>query len=109
MLRITARHVRTSLRGRPLQTGLIALVMACASATFALALNVRHGADRPYDQVFAATRGADVNVVAERRGTDLERVRALDGVAAWSGPVPALFTHVALGPDRPELQLLGLA
>src|SRR3954467_13996277 len=109
MLRITAPRARASRRRRPLQTALIALVMACASATLALALNVRHGADKPYDQVFAATRGADVNVVAQRRGTDLERVRGLDGVATSSGPVPALFTHVALGPDRPQLELLGLA
>src|SRR3954454_10554273 len=107
MLRITARHVRASLRRRPLQTALIALVMACASATLALALNVRDGADQPYDQVFDATRGADVNLVVQRR-VDLAKLRALHGIKASSGPVPSLFTHVALGPDRPELSLLGL-
>src|SRR4051812_6156496 len=108
MLRITARHVRSSVRRRPLQTALIALVMACASATLALALNVRHGIDRPYDQVFAATRGADVNVVVQRPGVDLARIRALGGVEASSAAAPSLFAHAALGHDRPALSLLGL-
>src|SRR4051794_27681371 len=109
MWRITARHVRASIRARPLQTVLVALLMAASAATLALALNVRHGAEEPYDQVFDATRGADVNLVTQRAGVDLSRLRTLDGIERASGPVPELFTHVALGADRPSLALLGLS
>src|SRR4051812_10238330 len=107
MWRITARHVGSSLRARPLQSTVVALLMVASAATLALALNVRHGADKPYDQVFAATRGADVSLVAQRGGIDLGRVRAMPGVEAVSGPVPQLFTRIATA-DRPTLALLGL-
>ena len=64
MGRLILRTAIANLRSRPLQTGLVALILTAASATLALAVSLRAGAADPYEQIARATNAADVHVLA---------------------------------------------
>ena len=67
MARLLVRTALANLRSRPLQTALVALILAAASATLALAVSLRAGAADPYEKIARATNAADVHVVGARR------------------------------------------
>jgi putative ABC transport system permease protein len=109
MTRAVVRTAFTNLRSRPLQTGLTGLVLLASAATLTLALNLRRGADAPFERAFAATNGAHVVAVADRASTDLAPLTREPGVVGSSGPDPLVF-HRASFRGRPgeRLMLLGL-
>ena len=67
MARLLVRTALANLRSRPLQTALVALILAAASATLALAVSLRAGAADPYEKIARATNAADVHVVGRGR------------------------------------------
>ena len=54
MARLLVRTALANLRSRPLQTALVALILAAASATLALAVSLRAGAADPYEKIARA-------------------------------------------------------
>ena len=83
MARLLVRTALANLRSRPLQTALVALILAAASATLALAVSLRAGAADPYEKIARATNAADVH--CRGRG-DLAALAHAPGVKAAEGP-----------------------
>ena len=75
MARLLVRTALANLRSRPLQTALVALILAAASATLALAVSLRAGAADPYEKIARATNAADVHVVGRGRPRGARRTR----------------------------------
>lgn len=86
MFALTIRTALTNLRSRPLQTTLLAIVIAGAAASLALAVGLHASASDPFEQTFRATNGSDVHVLAWSERTDLTPLTGLPGVRAVSGP-----------------------
>ena len=87
MARLLVRTAIANLRSRPLQTGLVALILAAASATLALAVSLRAGAADPYEQIARATNAADVHVLVRPGGrSTLAALARARGVRAADGP-----------------------
>lgn len=88
MVTAILRTTRASIRGRLWPSALTVAIVAAAAATITLALDVRRGADAPFDRVFAETRGAHVEATAPI--PDAGRLRVLlrqPGVVERAGPV----------------------
>src|SRR4029453_14275430 len=115
--RLLVRTAIANLRSRPLQTGLVALILVAASATLALAVSLRAGAAAPHEKLPRTTNAADVHVVGQG---DLAPLAHARGVKAADGPFellgvrgrsrPTNFTLVVEGVgvrppriDRPKL------
>src|SRR4051812_3553686 len=85
MLAAILRTTRANLRNRPWQSLLAGLIVAAAAATMTLALDVRRGADAPFDRIFNATVGAHVVAATpEAQKPLLQRVMHLPGVIGTS-------------------------
>ena len=104
--------VRSGFRRRVpvLVTGLVLLVSSAASV-LGLALAVDSNA--PFDQAFAAQRGADAVVTAQATAAGLATTRRLPEVTAAAGPFAEVTVTVRLagrpGPTLPPLTLAGRA
>jgi putative ABC transport system permease protein len=106
MARLLVRTALANLRSRPLQTGLVALILTAASATLALAVSLRAGAADPYEQVARATNAADVHVLARPGGASaLPAVARADGVRAAAGPYEIAQVSVRSRPSNRGLTL----
>ena len=100
MARLLVRTALANLRSRPLQTALVALILAAASATLALAVSLRAGAADPYEKIARATNAADVHVVG--RG-DVAALAHAPGVKAADGPFRLLGVRVRSRPTNYNL------
>jgi putative ABC transport system permease protein len=105
MVRLLVRTALANLRSRPLQTALVALILAAASATLALAVSLRAGAADPYEKIARATNAADVHVVG--RG-DLATLAHAPGVKAAEGPFRLLGVRVRSRPTNYNIALEGV-
>jgi putative ABC transport system permease protein len=116
MPRLLVRTAIANLRSRPLQTGLVALILTAASATLALAVSLRAGAADPYEQIARATNAADVHVLARPAGASAlpglaraKGVRASDGiyeiaqVSVRSRPANRGLTLAGVGTEPPRI------
>jgi putative ABC transport system permease protein len=105
MTRLLVRTAVANLRSRPLQTGLVALILVAASATLALAVSLRAGAADPYEKIARTTNAADVHVVGE---ADLAPLAHARGVRAADGPFELLGVRVRSRPTNFNLTLEGV-
>jgi putative ABC transport system permease protein len=105
MVRLLVRTALANLRSRPLQTALVALILAAASATLALAVSLRAGAADPYEKIARATNAADVHVVGQG---DLASLARAPGVKAAEGPFRLLGVRVRSRPSNFNLALEGV-
>jgi putative ABC transport system permease protein len=81
------------LRRHPLETALVALLLACAAGTLALALALGTSASRPFDRAFAAAGKPHVTIETETDARALRALRSRAAVAA-TGPTPQLLGTV---------------
>jgi len=105
MARLLVRTALANLRSRPLQTSLVALILAAASATLALSVSLRAGAADPYEKIARATNAADVHVVG--RGNLAALARA-PGVKAAEGPFRLVGVRVRSRPSNFNVALEGV-
>ena len=105
MARLLVRTALANLRSRPLQTALVALILAAASATLALAVSLRAGAADPYEKIARATNAADVHVVG--RG-DLAALAHAPGVKAADGPFRLLGVRIRSRPTNYNIAIEGV-
>src|SRR5690349_1821659 len=108
MTRLLVRTAIVNLRSRPLQTGLVALIIFAASATLAVAVSVRAGAADPYDQIARATNAADVHVFTPKDGADPAPLAHAKGVRDADGPYDLLGIRIRKRPSNLGLTLLGV-
>jgi len=108
MPRLLVRTAIVNLRTRPLQTGLVALIIFAASATLAVAVSVRAGAADPYDQIARATNAADVHVFAPSGGADPAALAHAQGVRAADGPYQLLGVRLRSRPSNLGTTLVGV-
>ncbi|WP_030197040.1 ABC transporter permease [Streptomyces sp. NRRL S-87] len=83
------RAARAAVRRRRVQTVVIALVVLCSSTTVLLALALVGAASAPFDQAFAAQRGAHALVVFDASKAPPDRIARTSragGVEAAAGP-----------------------
>src|SRR5215212_5043166 len=105
MARLLVRTAFANLRSRRLQTWLMALILAAASATLALAVSLRAGAADPYEKIARTTNAADVHVVGQ---TDLAPLAHARGVKAADGPFALIGVRVRSRPSNFNLTLEGV-
>jgi len=105
MARLLVRTALANLRSRPLQTVLVGLILAAASATLALAVSLRAGAADPYEKIARATNAADVHVVG--RG-DLAALAHAPGVKAAEGPFRLLGVRIRSRPTNYDIVVEGV-
>jgi putative ABC transport system permease protein len=109
MGRLIVRTAIANLRSRPLQTGLVALILVAASATLALAVSLRAGAADPYEQIARATNAADVHVLVHGRGrADVAALARARGVRAVDGPFDVVGVSVRSRPSNLNMALEGI-
>jgi putative ABC transport system permease protein len=109
MGRLILRTAIANLRSRPLQTGLVALILTAASATLALAVSLRAGAADPYEQIARATNAADVHVLARPAGASaLPALARTEGVRASDGVYEVAQVSVRSTPANRGLVLAGV-
>ncbi|MAG35339.1 MAG: hypothetical protein CL878_03695 [Dehalococcoidia bacterium] len=104
------RKARADLVGRPLQTLLIFLTVALATATLTLAATVQRSASAAFDRTFAAANGAHVWFGTDADPAYLAPIGELADVTAITGPYPAVSGPFGLvtGTDKDPLSLRGL-
>jgi putative ABC transport system permease protein len=105
MARLLVRTAIANVRSRPLQTGLVALILVAASATLALAVSLRAGAADPYEKIARTTNAADVHVVGQ---ADLAPLAHARGVKAADGPFALIGVRVLSRPTNFNLILEGV-
>ena len=108
MSRLLVRTAVANLRSRPLQTTLVAIIIAAASGTLALAVSLRAGAADPYEQIARSTNAADVHVVAPGGRTDVSPLAHAPGVRAADGPFQLVGVRVRSRPSNLNLALEGV-
>jgi putative ABC transport system permease protein len=108
MARLLVRTALANLRSRPLQTALVAIIIAAASGTLALAVSLRAGAADPYEQIARSTNAADVHVVAPGGRTDIAPLAHAPGVRAADGPFQLVGVRVRSRPSNLNLALEGV-
>jgi putative ABC transport system permease protein len=87
MVTAILRTTRASFRGRRWPSVLAVAIVVMAAATITLALDVRRGADGPFDRVFSETRGGHVEAWAPSAATvNLGVLLHQPGVVASIGP-----------------------
>ena len=87
------RKARADTLSQPLQTALIFLVVAAATATFTFALATAQSVGDAYLNRHAEANGAHVSFINPEGVSDpsfLAPIADLDGVTASSGPFPVL-------------------
>jgi putative ABC transport system permease protein len=107
----------SEVRRRRLQSAVIVVMVALASGTITLGLNLLQEATSPYDQAFEAQKGAHLKVFYDARHVTTGQVAstpATIGASASAGPWPNV--HVTLldrqsphGEPRHQLDLVGRA
>jgi putative ABC transport system permease protein len=98
MLAAIVRTTRANLRSRVWQSLLAGLIVAAAAATMTLALDVRRGADAPFDRIFSATHGPHVVAVGPpSEAAELSRLARLPGVEATTAVEPAGVVPARIG------------
>ena len=109
MARLLVRTAFANLRSRRLQTWLVALILAAASATLALAVSLRAGAADPYEKVARATNAADVHLLVHRGAqADLAALAHARGVRAADGPFRIVGVSIRSRPSNLNLTLEGV-
>jgi putative ABC transport system permease protein len=96
--------VRADLRARRGQALLTVGVIGGVVAALFLATMLLQGAVNPWQQLFAATRGADV-LIYFRNGTDTTELSSLPGVQAVAPPYQAASATLEQGAVRSSVQL----
>jgi putative ABC transport system permease protein len=110
MARLLVRTAFANLRSRRLQTWLVALILAAASATLALAVSLRAGAADPYEKIARATNAADVHLfVHSGARADLTALAHARGVRAADGPFRIVGVSIRSRPSNLNLTLEGVA
>ena len=109
------RKARSDVAGRPLQTGLVFVVVALATAILTAAVTTQVTVDRAFTTRFDETNGAHVwfSYAGDRRSesstADLQRIASLDEVAETSGVIPYISRLPAVLDDGTvDLRLHGL-
>ncbi len=104
------RKALADLRGRPLQSVLLFLVIASAAATLSLALNVASSASEPYERLRDESNGADLWVTTAGAGTELTRLKTMQGVATTGEPYPVSWENYGIrkGDKKQQLALVGM-
>src|SRR4051812_6742284 len=109
MARLLVRTAFANLRSRRLQTWLMALILAAASATLALAVSLRAGAADPYEKIARATNAADVHLLVHRGArADLGALAHARGVRAADGPFRIVGVSIRSRPSNLNLTLEGV-
>src|SRR3954453_18766650 len=109
MARLLVRTAFANLRSRRLQTWLMALILAAASATLALAVSLRAGAADPYEKIARATNAADVHLLVHRDArADLAALAHARGVRAADGPFRIVGVSIRSRPSNLNLTLEGV-
>jgi putative ABC transport system permease protein len=109
MARLLLRTAFANLRSRRLQTWLVALILAAASATLALAVSLRAGAADPYEKIARATNAADVHLFVHRAArADLAALAHARGVRAADGPFRIVGVSIRSRPSNLNLTLEGV-
>jgi putative ABC transport system permease protein len=109
MARLLVRTAFVNLRSRRLQTWLVALILAAASATLALAVSLRAGAADPYEKIARATNAADVHLFVHRGArADLAALAHARGVRAADGPFRIVGVSVRSRPSNVNLLVEGV-
>src|SRR5512133_1831845 len=109
MARLLVRTALVNLRSRRLQTWLVALILAAASATLALTVSLRAGAADPYEKIARTTNAADVHLFVHRRAqVDLAALAHARGVRAADGPFRIVGVSVRNRPSNLDLTLEGV-
>ena len=93
------RKARADTLSQPLQTVLVFLVVAAATATFTFALTTAQSVGDAYLDRLAETNGAHVWFISSDPSL-LAPIADLDGVTASSGPFPVLFGQSTLLTDN---------
>jgi putative ABC transport system permease protein len=90
------RAARGGLSGRRVQAIVIGLVVFCSTAAATLALGLLVDSSAPFNQAFAAQRGADVTAtVSGASQAELAATTRLPGVTASAGPFPEANVSVS--------------
>ena len=115
MLNALFRKARADVAGRPLQTGLVFIIVAVATAILAAAVTTQVSVDRAFMTRFEEGNGAHVwfsyprHQPGEGDPSDLMRIGEMKEVTAASGPVPyASRFPVVLDDGTVDLMLIGL-
>ena len=108
MARLIVRTAIANLRSRPLQTGLVALILAAASATLALAVSLRAGAADPFEQIARATNAADVHVLAPSAVRRRSRPWPVPAASRRRRPLRIVGVSVRSRPANRDLALEGV-
>jgi putative ABC transport system permease protein len=110
MLRAVVRKAVSDVRGRPLQTALLLIVIAAAAATLSVALNVQASAARPYERLREESNGADAWIVTRDSRADLSRLSGLASVVEVGEPYPVAWLNYGIrkGEKKQEVALVGM-
>jgi putative ABC transport system permease protein len=99
---VTRSPVRSAVRGeisrRRVQTVVIGLVLLVTTAASVLALALVTDSNAPFDQAFAAQRGAEATMTFDARASrvQLAATAGLPGVTAAAGPFAEVATSLAV-------------
>ena len=102
------RKVRADTLSQPLQTALVFLVVAAATATFTFAITTAQSVGDAYRDRHAETNGAHVWFFSPKGVSDpsfLAPIADMDGVTESSGPFPVLFGQSTLLTDNRVVDL----
>ena len=102
------RKARADMLSQPLQTALVFLVVAAATATFTFALTTAQSVGDAYLDKHAKSNGAHVwfnNPEGVSDPSFLAPISGMDGVAASSGPFPVLYGQSTLLTDKRVVDL----
>jgi len=116
MLRALFRKTWADTAGRPLQTGLVLIVVAIATGMLAVAVTTYVSVDRAYLTRFEEGNGAHIwfSYPGYRPGegnpSDLERIGDMKGVTATSGLIPSTSQSfpLVLADGGVDLNLIGM-
>lgn len=105
----------SEIRRRRLQSAVIVIMVALASGTITLGLNLLFESRNPYDRVFAEQRGAHRKIFYDARRVtpgQLASTPASLGAASSAGPWPNVYVTLlhrqpAGVPSRHQLDLVG--
>lgn len=109
MWRSSWRKARADLRGRPLQTALVFLVVLAAAATLSLAITLQGSSEAPYLRLRERSSGADawVNISS---GAAPSALAALPQVESIGDPYPVSWENQGIrkGSVKRQVALVGL-
>jgi putative ABC transport system permease protein len=105
----------SEVRRRRLQSAVIVVMVALASATITLGVNLLLESRSPYDRAFQAQNGAHLRVFYDARRVtpgQLASTPAMIGASSFAGPWPDVYVTVlhresSPGQSRPQLDLVG--